>query len=75
MSDEVQPSPAAPTPPVTEVVMLQGGPKHGLITRANVEHDELVLDLGNKQSATYKRRPDTCGSVGGAPFDWVVPAK
>jgi hypothetical protein len=69
---DVKPSPAPSKPPATEVALLQGGPCHMRSVRVQVGDDECVQDMGNKQAATYRRRPGG-DSPAGAPFDYVIP--
>lgn len=62
----------SPAPLRTVVAVLQGGPLHGRITRADATHDTITMDVGNGTSATYVRGVD---SPEGVTFNYVAPEK
>lgn len=75
MSSEVQPSPGPPAPPKTEVVLLQGGPRHLLTMRIKAGDNDITLDMGGKSAPALYRRRVGGDSPAGAPFDYVAPPK
>lgn len=62
-----------PKLPATHVIVLQGGPLHGKTIVAKAGLDEIPMDLGNRQTAVYRR--DGRDSPAGTLYNYVAPEK